>query len=260
MNVDCGESQTGPVKQRTGVNKERKDMMKKISTMRQQLRLVAALCILVCLCGCTTTHQVSRVQTSGFLGDYSQLRKGGTDEAQLVYINPAADWSKYKKIMMDPIVLYTATERSKVSRLPRQEIQALLNYLDARLRQELGKDYQFVTAPGDDVMRLRVALTEARGRKVLLNTVSTVMPIGLAISTAQRVTLGTHTGVGQTNVEAEIVDSRSSECLMAAVDARAGRKVVLPILDTFNRTRDVTNAFDYWAGRTRERLAGLVTR
>ena len=232
-------------------------MMNTMLRIRPWLRFVAALCVLVCLVGCTTTHRVRRVHLSGFLSDYSQLKEGGPDEAQLVYINPAADFGKYTKILMDPIQVYAATERSNIASLPNDQLKALLNYLDAKLRQELGKDYKFVTEPGADVMRMRVALTEARSRKVLLNTVSTVMPIGLAISTAKRVAEGTHSGVGQTNVEAEIVDSRSGERLLAAVDARAGRKVTWPIPDMFSRQKDVTNAFDYWAERSRERFAAL---
>lgn len=232
-------------------------MMKSMLRIRPWLPFVAAACVLACLLGCTTTHRVRSVNLSGFLNDYSQLREGGPGEAQLIYINPATNWGKYTKIMMDPIKVYAATERSKVSRLPELEVKALLDYLDARLRQELGKDYTFVTEPGTDVMRLRVALTEARSGKVLLNTVSGVAPMGIAFSSAQRVALGTHTGVGQTNVEAEILDSRSGERLLAGVDARAGRKYTWPVVDMFSRQRDVTNAFDYWAERTRERLAAL---
>ena len=60
-------------------------MMKTMSTMRPWLRLVAAVCVLVCLLGCGTTHRVRRVHLSGFLKDYSQLREGGPDEALEVH-------------------------------------------------------------------------------------------------------------------------------------------------------------------------------
>jgi hypothetical protein len=39
------------------------------------------------------------VDTAGFLGDYSMLREGEGKEAQLVYLNPGADFSGYDAIM-----------------------------------------------------------------------------------------------------------------------------------------------------------------
>jgi hypothetical protein len=37
--------------------------------------------------GCVSTHRARSVETSGFLGDYSNLREGEGEEALLVYVN-----------------------------------------------------------------------------------------------------------------------------------------------------------------------------
>jgi len=63
------------------------------------------------------TGEVKKAVESGFLGDYSQLKKGSSGEAQMIYIKPAADFSRYTKIIFDPITIYIS-EDSKLGKLP----------------------------------------------------------------------------------------------------------------------------------------------
>ena len=194
--------------------------------------------------GCTTTSSKRSVKKSGFLGDYSQLKPGPKGRANLVYRNKGADFSSYDAILLDPISVW-ALPGSKLQKLPTDEIQALINYLDAVLRRELSPSYNLVDRPTVKTMRIRVALTEAKGANVLLNTVSSVTPYGLALSTAKRAALGTHSNVGEAAVEVEAVDAISGERLLAAVAARAGTKVVMS--GNFSKWDDVKDAFDAWA-------------
>ena len=204
---------------------------------------------------CSTTHQVRSVKESGFLEDYGQLQKGGEGEAQLIYINPSTVFSGYNKIMIDPIAVY-ADENSKLAKLPNDDLQALVNYLHATLHDQLGKIYDIVSYPGPETMRLRVALTEAKGSKVVLDTLSSAIPIGIGISALKRVAIGTNASIGQTRVEAEILDSETDERLLAAIDARAGRKYTGKF-DKWKKWQDAKDAYDYWAKRLKIRLAKL---
>ena len=64
--------------------------------------------------GCdTTTHQVRSVEPSGFLDDYSKLRPGGEDKAALRYLNPSADFSKYNKVLFEPVHVYVADDSAQ---------------------------------------------------------------------------------------------------------------------------------------------------
>ena len=143
---------------------------------------------------------------TGFLGDYSRLEPGKSDQAQLVYLNPAAEFAGYTKIMIDPVEV-RAAEKSKLAKLSEKEVAATVSYLDAAMRRELSKDYTIVDKPGPEVMRLRIALTEARGAKVILNTLSSVIPVGLAVSILHLAANGTHSAVGEANIEAEILEA-----------------------------------------------------
>lgn len=213
------------------------------------LTVAAAACV---LSGCASTYQARGAKTSGFLTNYSQLKEGQGDEALLVYVNPKTDFSSYTKILLDPVRVY-ATKDSALAKLPREDLQRLVNYLDATLREHLKADYTFVEAPGPDVMQLRVAITEAKGAKVVLDTISTLMPIGLALSEVKNIATGSHSAVGAVGAECEALDSLGKRRLFAAVDKRVGRKVTGK-LDKFEEWRTANDAFDYWAERLQIRL------
>lgn len=202
--------------------------------------------------GCSSTFQAKSVGMSGFLGDYSQLKPGTGEDALLVYVNPAADFKRYDKILIDPIKVY-AVNGGEVRGLFKDNAKVLADYADATLREHLKGDYTLVDKAGPGVLRLRVAITEANGSRVLLDTVSTVMPIGLAVSGLKCLVTGSHTAVGSVAVECEGVDPGTAERLFAAVDARVGRKITLHAdkVDTWHAAKD---AFDYWAERLQKQL------
>jgi len=230
-----------------------------MKTFTEKHRLASAMMTMAMLIffftsGCKTPMQERKIALSGFLGDYSRLSPGKSGQAQLVYVNPDAHFSKYTKIIIDPVTVW-AIKKSSLAKLPDKDVIALQSYLYWKLKEELSKDYAIVDQPGPDVMELRVALTEAKGGKVVRNTVSSVLPIGIAISTLKLAATGTHTAVGEANIEGELLDSESGRQLAAAVDSRAGRKAV--VSGNFTKWGDVQNAFDYWAKQLRLRLENL---
>jgi hypothetical protein len=218
--------------------------------MKILMTITAALTFV--LLGCATTTQTMDVTESGFLRDYSKLQPGKKGEAQLRYVNPNADFAKYDKILMDPIAVYAAKENSDLSKLPQAELQDIVNYLDATVRDQLSADYKFVDKPGPGTMRLRIAITEVKGANVALSAGSTVLPIARAVSAVSKLTTGTYTGVARSSVEMELLDSETGERLFAGVDERAGGR-----LTGFKKWEGIQKIYDYWAKSLRERLAEL---
>lgn len=202
------------------------------------------------LCGCSTTQQAASVKPSGFLVNYSQLKKGDGDQALLRYFNPAARWSRYSKIMLYPVKLY-ASKGSDLNNANPEERAGLANYFSAVLREELKKDYTLVSTPGPDVMVIRTAITDADESEVLLDTVTTLMPIGLALSTMKRTIGESDSFVGDAQAEIDIADSMSGVRLAAAVDKRYGTKALRSKFGGWSHAKE---AFDYWAEQLRERL------
>lgn len=218
---------------------------------------VAALAGIVLLAGCKTPIQSREVSTVGFLDDYSLLKEGESGQAKLLYTNPSADFASYNKIFIEPITVWVEDD-SELAKLPEDELQALVNYLDATLRENLKKDYTLVDQAGSGVMRLRLAITEGTKASVALNTLSSIVPVGVAVNAAKRGATGTNAAVGEAAIEGELTDSLSGELLMAAVDARSGRKIIAS--GNFTRWGDVKDAFDYWAENLAARLAELRAR
>jgi hypothetical protein len=205
--------------------------------------------------GCSSTFQTRKVSTSGFLENYSQLEKGSGDEAQLIYINPKTDFNLYTKILMDPVKFYS----DENSMLEGKDKKRIVDYLHATISEQLKFDYRFVNEPGAETMRLRVAITEARGSKVVMDTISSIIPIGMALGLVKKVAVGTNLSVGKASVELEIQDALTGERLVAAVDERAGRKYTGKF-DKFEKYHTVEDAFDYWAKKLKKRLKELRTQ
>ena len=210
--------------------------------------------LLPMMIACSATHQASSVKPSGFLGDYSQLKEGKSGEALLRYINPAADWKKYNKVMLYPVTIY-AGKTTDLAKANKEEQQALAGYFTAALREELSKDYTLVSSAGPNVLKIRVAITDADESEPVLNTFTTIMPIGLAVSSLKRAVTGSDSFVGSAQAELEITDSQSGRRLAAVVDNRLGTKALRSKFG--GAWNDAKYAFDYWAETLRERLEEL---
>lgn len=203
--------------------------------------------------GCASTYQKRSVKGSGFLSDYAQLKDHGGDSAMLSYRNEQADFKGYTKILLDPVRVFVPGKDSKIASLPKEDQQKLVNYFDAALREELKLDYTLVSQPGPGVMRIRVAMTEADGSAVVLDTISSVIPIGVALSAVKAIATGKNLSVGEIGAECEGVDSVTGQRLFAAVDARVGRKYTFKF-DKFDKWHAAEDAFDFWAKQLHERL------
>ena len=70
-----------------------------------------------------------RVEPSGFLGDYAQLQPGRSDQAQLVFIDPKADFSVYDKVLIDPVAIWLGGEDAMAD-LTEADLQRLAAYLE----------------------------------------------------------------------------------------------------------------------------------
>lgn len=191
---------------------------------------------------------------SGFLQDYSYLKPGPRGGADLLYIKKDVNFSVYNKVMIDQVVFYFS-EDAKYKGIDPNELKELADAFHKAFADELADDYPIVAEPGPDVLRIRTAITELVPSKPALNTITTIIPIGLGISSLKRVVTGTHTFVGQASVEMEVLDSKTNELLAAAIDKKAGKKY--QVVEGIQKWGHVKDAFTFWAKRLRSRLDDL---
>jgi len=111
-------------------------------------------------------------------------------------------------------------------------------------------DYLIVREPGPDVMRISVALTEAKASESVLDTISSILPTGHLISGTKSLATGTGTFVGTASIEGKITDAKRGTLLVAAVDRRGGAKTLSGVTYEWD---DVEESFQYWASLLRYR-------
>ncbi|MGW8195657.1 MAG: DUF3313 domain-containing protein, partial [Desulforhopalus sp.] len=100
----------------------------------------------------------NKVKFSGYLHDYSELKpyKDGYR-----WVSPDTDFSKYTKIIIEPVTFYSGTTLDPQS-LAAENINEITKYLHDALVRELSENYQIVNTPGSDVMRIDAAITSVQ--------------------------------------------------------------------------------------------------
>lgn len=216
-----------------------------------RVAVAAVLMVSVMAAGCAATRgRRGEPEKSGFLRNYSQLKENPDYPAALIYVKPGVTWSRYNAVQLDSVGLWVG----EGTNLSPEDQQQLSDVLYAAVYRELGKYFTLATQAGPSTVRLRVALTQAKGAKPGLRTVTTVVPQLRLLGGAVGLAGDTATTVGSATVEMEVLDSARNERLAAAVDARAGTKVLFA-KRAYTTWGDVETACNYWAKRLAWQLA-----
>ena len=193
--------------------------------MRARLRrLPVALGIALWL-GCATGASEPPAEVSfppsGFLGDYSALRPGREGRARLVYLDTAADFSGYERVIIEPAVVWTSDE-ARFAGVPAKQRDALAREFEAELARAFAAEFTVTeAADGPGTLRVRNALTAA-----------------VAPSESDD-----PSQLQYIEVELELRDAATNERLAAAVDSK--------------QAVDAGTALKDWAERVAVRVAAL---
>lgn len=192
-------------------------------------------------------------QGVGFLSNYSNLKPGQQGQPQWVYVNPNVQWSKYTKVMIDPVT-FVASENSDVSP---EDQQALADYFYNELKKQIGEKATIVNQAGPNVLRLRVALTDAEGATPGLRSISVIVPQARVLNLVQSAATGSYAFVGSASCEGEVTDSVTGEQLAAWIDKREGGMAMASAAQW--KWGDAENAMKYWAKTLAERYVELTS-
>lgn len=190
----------------------------------------------------------AEMKKSGFLSDYSGMKKGPKGGADWVFIKEGVKFSQYNKVMMDQVTFFLKGD-AKYKGIKPEDINELTEAFDNAIRENIGKNYPLVDQPGPDVMRIRIAITDLVPSKTGMSAVTTVMPIGLGVSMLKKAATGKHTGVGETSMEMEVLDSVTNQRVAAAIDQHSGGK-----LSGLKKWGSAGEAFKFWTERLKMRL------
>jgi hypothetical protein len=202
----------------------------------QILTFLAIVAISMSLTGCATQQKQNY---SGFLQDYPPFEKGleGVDKR---YMKEGVDFGKYQKIMMDEVVFFFKQDANYKGIHP-EEIKELSQEFHKAFVEVLGD--RLTDTPGPNVARMRLAVTGLETSSPVSGTMSTVVPIGLAVNLVKKGTTGEYIGIGSASMEAEFLDSISNERIAVVVDDAPGGKFDL------GKFSAAKSAFNFWAER-----------
>lgn len=214
---------------------------------------ILALLFTLSLLGCGAKES-RRMEQSGFLEDYSQLKEGTNNEALFVYVNPNADCRKYNKVIIDQATLWAKTDGSPLSKLDPKDQKMLVTLGWGTVYDGMKKaGFEIVDKPGPDAIRVRGAVTEAVKAKVMVANVMALAPYVWEATTLWGMGTGKWPFLGELAAEMEIVDSQSGERLFAAMSKVVG--TLGSNIDPSVRWADVHDGFDRW----RENIAKRMT-
>jgi len=224
--------------------------MKRMKTVAMLVMVVvAALQLGGCGVGSHQARSLDRNESP--LVDPDIFVQGTDDKALYRYVNPKVDIKQYTMVLIDPVLVYKAGELDKDEL---ENYQKLANNAFVFLSQELGKDYRIVKVPEPGALRVQMAIVDADSSKPVRNTLSTLIPVGMALSLVKYTATGKQAGVGEITVEMKITDANTGELLGAALDRRVGGKELSKLWSGWHNAND---ALQYWSKRLRFALCDM---
>lgn len=198
------------------------------------------------LSGCSGSYQARSVDLKQVtMVDPALLKEGKDGQALYRYAKPSVDFKQYTKVMVDPVLVKKDGELDKDEMA---DYQTLANNAYVYLTKELAKDYTLVQTPEPGTLRIQLAITDADSSKPVRNTLSTFVPIGMALNLIKYTAVGKQSGVGEISAEMKITDAMTGELLAAALDRRVGGKELSKLWSSWN---NADKALLYWSQQTR---------
>lgn len=216
----------------------------------------ALICVALLVAGCATgadtadPHFIIARPPALAAPAPAPMRPGPEGSAMSYYVNPAADWSRYSRLMLDPITSWDGLDPDRVS--PEDQI-VLCDYMDEVLRRHLAQQFMIVNQPGPGVLRLKIVIV-ARGESPTgLRSVSSNLPEARLARAVRRLSAATYAFAGEAASDGEITDSLTGEPLLVWSDRRIGGGSAKSAAAW--KWNDARAAIDYWAETLVGRLA-----
>jgi hypothetical protein len=172
------------------------------------------------------------------------------------YINPAADFTRYRTVMIEPTTVYQGAD-AQFNGVDAADRVKFAQIITESLRTEFAKSYSAPARPQTDTLRVRVNLIGVEKTKGGVATATRVTPLGLGLSAAKSVLgkRGTFTGSALYAIEA--FDGSSGTLLVAAVRRRTPDPLDIPA--TLSTTDTIKSIARDLAKSAHERLRAMTS-
>lgn len=192
--------------------------------MHQIKIIFSAVFVALLFAGCAGQKTVPKQEFSGYLGDYSELKKTKDAEGHEVlrWQSPKLKPGTYKAMILDPIVFYPAPRPTKQVSL--QTLEQMRDYLNKAVKAQVGKVIKLTDKTGPGVVCMRSAITGAATETEALKGYQYI-PIAFLVTEAEGAT-GDRSREAYIVLEAEILDSRTGERLAMDVRKDVAKKLL----------------------------------
>lgn len=215
--------------------------------MKKIMVWVIGCALLVCFVSTGESNAGKKPSTeAGFLkGYYKKLDPGLKDQAKFRWLKPDHDFARYNKVLLDSVIFFLSDE-SKYKGIDAHEMKELTDSFNLEMVNALKDKYPIVSQPGPDVLRIRIAITNIKQSNPGVSTITTIIPVGLAVSAVKKGSKDSWSGSGATSVEVMAIDTVSGEVVAAAQDHQSAG-----FSKRFSKWGSAKEAFKHWAKRIR---------
>jgi hypothetical protein len=175
----------------------------------------------------------------------------GADEHTLRWMRPGYDFAKYNKFMVDYVVFVLAPD-SEYKGINADEMKKLADAASLALVNAIKEKYEVVSEPGPDVARVRFAISDLKQSSPTMSAITSVVPVGLAISLVKKGTKDEWAGGGMTKGEVMILDSQSNLVIAAGYGDYSAQ-----FSQRFTKWGSAEDAFKKWGEQIDKALTAL---
>ena len=211
------------------------------------LKKMLLVLMITLLTACASTREGAVPEHTGFLRAPQLMTAGKPGQAQQVYFKPDVDWAMYDKVLLDPVTVWRGNE-SQFKGVKPADAQKMADYFFSLIHAALAKDYQMVTSPEPNTLRVSVAVIKLKEANVAMETVSTVVPQARLLTSITNAGSKSPAFVGQASIQANIVDAETNVLLAEGADARVGGYTLSSV--SLNSWTDVENIMKLWVARS----------
>ncbi len=207
------------------------------------------------LAGCSDKPKVNAAEDYLGAAQYARLAPDPALDGMLVWRSPDYDPRRYRGIVVENVEVARPEEIAARNKVAPEDLTALSFYL----RQVVDKAVQgYGPRPGTperQIARLKFVITDVAPTNPVMNTVSSVTPVGLLMSLGTRAATGEFNWVGGCSVAGFLTDSGTGERMVVFAAQKTGDKYSL---DNFSELGQTRANFDAWAALVRTRLEQLA--
>lgn len=225
-------------------NKRRRDLMN---------RFLILTALVLNLLACTAIEPVEE-HHSGYLDDYSDMIIVKTEDGShaMRWTSPTVKRGHYKKIIVDPVVIFPAPRTSDKIKL--DTLKQITAYLTQKLVSEQAKFYEVTDEAGSDTMHLQMAITGVDTPVEGLEVYEAI-PIALVFAGASTAA-GERDRVTVVYLEGLVTDSITGEVIARGLRQGVGDN--LPDDDQEIKLSDIEKLLDGWAAEVSHLTSRLL--